>query len=194
LFEGSRLPGEGRQARRKTIENGPQGPFFVLAGWFAGGGPPNRQEAVLRDRLIELLAPVVDRLGYELWELEFASRAGGGLLRLYIDSPQGITLDDCERVSHAVAAALDEADPIPGHYNLEISSPGLDRVLRTAAHFERFLGERARVEMRSTVGGQRRFLGVLRAVNGTELLLDAEGGEVRLSIDDIHKARLAPER
>lgn len=146
----------------------------------------------MRERLVELLAPVVDGLGYELWELEFASRAGGGVLRLYIDSPQGISLEDCERVSRQVSERLDESDPIPGHYNLEVSSPGLDRVLRTPAHFQRFLGERARVEMRSSVEGQRRFLGTVRAANDREVLLDVEGEEVRLPIDGIHKARLAP--
>src|SRR5262245_5534394 len=102
---------------------------------------------MLRDQLSELLGPVVADLGYELWELEFAPRAGGGLLRLYIDSPEGISLDDCERVSRAVSETLDVADPIAGHYTLEVSSPGLDRVLRTRAHFERFAGERVRLEM-----------------------------------------------
>ena len=101
---------------------------------------------MLRDQLIELLQPVVVNLGYELWELEYAARSGGGLLRLYIDSPQGITLDDCERVSRAVSAVMDEEDPIAGHYTLEVSSPGLDRVLRTAEHFARFNGERVKVE------------------------------------------------
>src|SRR5262245_50321290 len=102
---------------------------------------------MLRDQLFELLAPIVTDLGYELWELTYTPRAGGGLLRLYIDSPQGISLDDCARVSHPVSEELDARDPIPGHYTLEVSSPGLDRVLRTKAHFERFAGERVRLEM-----------------------------------------------
>lgn len=147
----------------------------------------------MRDPLIELLEPVVRGLGYELWELKYVSRGGSGLLRLYIDSPQGITLDDCERVSHQVSALLDETDPIPGQYNLEISSPGLDRLLRTPAHFARFLGATARVEMRSTVPGQRRFTGVIRAVMDGELTLNVEGGDVRLPVDGIHKARLVPQ-
>ena len=148
---------------------------------------------MLRDQLGELLTPVVAGLGYELWELEFAPRAGGGLLRLYIDSPAGISLDDCERVSRAVSGTLDAADPIPGAYTLEVSSPGLDRVLRTPAHFERFTGERVKLEMMQPVEGRKRFAGRLTKVAGGEITLELENGAVRLPIDDIHKARLAPD-
>ena len=120
---------------------------------------------MLRDQLSELLAPVVAGLGYELWELEFAPRAGGGLLRLYIDSRRTASaLDDCERVSRAVSETLDAADPIPGHYTLEVSSPGLDRVLRTREHFERFAGEQVRLEMMQPI---ERAQAVRRAVDGS---------------------------
>ena len=148
---------------------------------------------MLRDQLQELLGPVVSDLGYELWELEYAPRSSGGLLRLYIDSPDGISLEDCERVSRAVSATLDSADPIPGHYTLEVSSPGLDRVLRTPAHFERFAGEWVRVEMIHAVGGRKRFSGQLLAASDREITLDVDGGRVNLPINDIHKARLAPQ-
>lgn len=148
---------------------------------------------MLRDQLHELLGPVVSERGYELWELEYLPRAGGGLLRLYIDSPQGISVEDCERVSRAVSAALDSADPIPGQYTLEVSSPGLDRVLRTPAHFERFAGERVRVEMARPIEGRKRFSGQLVAASGREITLDVDGGRVTLPIGDIHKARLAPQ-
>ena len=147
---------------------------------------------MLRDQLSEMLAPVVAGLGYELWELEFAPRAGGGLLRLYIDSDVGISLDDCERVSRAVGEALDAADPIPGAYTLEVSSPGLDRVLRTQAHFERFAGERVKLEMMQPVEGRKRFAGRVARVGRGEITLEIENGVVTLPIDDIHKARLAP--
>src|SRR4029453_6886722 len=116
---------------------------------------------MLREQLRELLAPVVAGLGYQLWELEFLPRSGGGLLRIYIDAANAIGLDDWERVSRAGSETLDVADPIPGHYTLEVSSPGLDRVLRTREHFERFVGEQIRVEMTHLVDGRRRFLGNL---------------------------------
>jgi ribosome maturation factor RimP len=147
---------------------------------------------MVRDQLSELLGPVVSDLGYELWELEYAARPGGGLLRLYIDSPDGISVDDCERVSRAVSETLDASDPIPGHYTLEVSSPGLDRVLRTRAQFERFSGEQVRLEMARPVAGRRRFQGRLAEVGEREITLEVEGASVRLPIDDIHKARLAP--
>jgi ribosome maturation factor RimP len=148
---------------------------------------------MLRDQLGELLGPVVAGLGCELWEIEYAPRAGGGLLRLYIDAAEGISLEDCERVSRAVSATLDETDPIPGHYTLEVSSPGLDRVLRTQAHFARFAGERVKLEMMRPVDGRKRFQGLLQAVGESEITLETDGGTVSLPIDDIHRARLVPE-
>jgi ribosome maturation factor RimP len=165
---------------------------------------------VVRDQLEELLVPLVHELGYRLWELEYAPRAGGALLRLYIDVPggpaaglqlpsesdeavdQGITLADCERVSRAVSERLDASDPIQGHYTLEVSSPGLDRVLRTREHFGYFIGEQVKVEMKHLVEGRRRFLGRLRAVDDHEITLDVEGAPVRLAMSGIHKARVAP--
>lgn len=159
---------------------------------------------MVREQLEELLAPLVHELGYRLWELEYAPRSNGALLRLYIDVPQavgrtaegesdqGIGLDDCERVSRAVSAKLEEADPIPGHYTLEVSSPGLDRVLRTREHFAHFVGEQIRVEMKHLVDGRRRFLGRLREVGEDDITMDVEGREVILPRAGIHKARLAP--
>ena len=154
---------------------------------------------MLRDQLRELLAPVVAGLGYQLWELEYHPRSGGGLLRLYIDSAEGsssegsITLDDCERVSHVVSETLDEADPIPSHYTLEVSSPGLDRVLRTREHFERFAGERVKLEMMQPIEGRKRFAGRLLGVGERDITLELESGRISLPIDDIHRARLAPD-
>jgi ribosome maturation factor RimP len=148
---------------------------------------------MLRDQLIELLGPTVAGLGYELWELEYSPRPGGGLLRLYIDQPGGITLEDCERVSHAVSGTLDAADPIPGHYTLEVSSPGLDRVLRTREHFVRFAGERIKVEVRELLAGRRKFSGRLAAVGERDITLEVDGNTVSVPIAGIHKARLAPE-
>ena len=149
---------------------------------------------MLRDQLVELLQPIVVDLGYELWELEYLARAGG-LLRLYIDSDQGITLEDCERVSRAVSETMDAADPIAQAYTLEVSSPGLDRVLRTPEHFARFNGERVRVETSAPINGRKRFAGRLTAVDSArgEIALEVDGSTLRLPIDAIHKARVAPD-
>ena len=153
---------------------------------------------MLRDQLRELLAPVVAGLGYTLWELEYLPQSGGGMLRIYIDSPRdssegGISLDDCERVSRGVSETLDAADPIPGHYTLEVSSPGLDRVLRTREHFERFAGERVKLEMMQPIEGRKRFAGRLLGVGERDITLELESGRISLPIDDIHRARLAPD-
>lgn len=148
---------------------------------------------MLRDQLGELLGPVVANLGYELWEIEYAPRAGGGLLRLYIDSPDGISVDDCEKVSRAVSNVLDEADPIPNEYTLEVSSPGLDRVLRTHDHFARFAGSRVKVEMIQQINGRKRFQGRLHKVGESEITLEMDSGEVSLPIEDIHRGRLIPD-
>ena len=148
---------------------------------------------MMREALEKLLRPAVEDTGYELWDLEFAPRARGGMLRLYIDSPAGITLDDCERVSRAVSTVLDAEDPIPGQYTLEVSSPGLDRVLRTREHFERYAGETVRLEMKELVGGRRRFVGRLVRVLDREIELALEEGSVTLPLDGVHKARLVPE-
>ena len=147
---------------------------------------------MLRDRLAELLAPVVADKGCELWEVEYRSGAGGGLLRLYLDAPEGITIEDCERVSRAVSVVLDEADPIPGEYTLEVSSPGLDRPLRTREHFLRFIGETVRVELSHPVAGRKRFQGVLLAVGEQTLTVQVEDAH-ELPIDEIHRARLVPQ-
>ena len=146
----------------------------------------------MREQLAELLEPVVKGLGFELWDLEYTARRAGGFLRLYIDADQGVGLDDCADVSRAVSVVLDERDPIPVEYTLEVSSPGLDRVLRTPAHFARFVGERAQVEMVLPVNGRRKFLGLLLSVNDHELVIDQDGVNVSLSIEGINKARLAP--
>jgi ribosome maturation factor RimP len=144
--------------------------------------------------LIDLLDPVVAALGYELVDLDV--RAGRhGLLRLYIDRPagkEGVTLGDCELVSGQVSAVLDVEDPLPGSYVLEVSSPGLDRRLRTTSDFERFAGSEVNVELKLAVEGRRRFRGTLKGVEGDEVIVDVDGAELRWDLDDIAEARLVP--
>lgn len=148
---------------------------------------------MLRDTLAALLAPVVEALGYELWELEYSAGRGNGMLRLYIDAAAGITLDDCERVSRAVSERLDAADPIPGQYTLEVSSPGLERPLRSAAHFARFVGEAVSVETVQPVEGRRRFRGRLAAAGAETVELEVDGRRWTLPLGGIRRAHLAPD-
>lgn len=147
----------------------------------------------LRDRLIELLEPEVQALGYELVELD--APAPGGVLRLYIDSDsdKGITLDDCELVSHQVSGLLDVEDPVPGQYVLEVSSPGLDRPLRTVDHYQRQVGRLAKVVMKAGRPGRRRYKGRICAVADGSVELEVDGEQVRLPLAEVESARLVPE-
>ena len=145
----------------------------------------------LRERLIALIEPVLIRSGYELVELEYAAGRSQAVVRIFIDQPAGITVEDCERVSRDVAALLDVDDPIPTAYTLEVSSPGFDRVLRTPAHFERFVGSRVFVELKVPRAGRRRYTGTLQAVNGTGVELEVDKQKVEIPFGEIGKARLA---
>ena len=148
---------------------------------------------MLRDTLAARLAPLVEGLGYELWELEYSPGRGNGFLRLYIDAAAGITLDDCERVSRAVSEVLDAEDPIPGQYTLEVSSPGLERPLRTAEHFARFVGEVVSVETAQAIEGRRRFKGALTAAGAETVEVEVDGKRWTLPLSGIRKAHLAPQ-
>lgn len=147
---------------------------------------------MLRDELIHLLEPAVSGLGYELVELEFAPAGSGSLLRLYIDAPPGISLDDCERVSRRVSAILDAEDPVPGQYTLEVSSPGLDRVLRKPEHFRRFAGHRIRLQLEVPIEGRKRFTGTLLEARDDGIALEVDGVRRAFGYAQIHKARLVP--
>jgi len=144
----------------------------------------------LRERLIALMEPVLGRLGYELVELEHTAGRASALVRLYIDRPEGVGLDDCERVSREISALLDVEDPIPTAYTLEVSSPGFDRVLRTRAHFARFIGSRVFVELAAPRAGRRRYTGILLSVDETAIVLEVDQQTVEVSLDEIAKARL----
>jgi ribosome maturation factor RimP len=150
----------------------------------------------LRERLIALIEPVLAQLGYELVELEYAAGRSQAVVRLFIDKAgidtAGISVDDCERVSRDVAALLDVDDPIPTAYTLEVSSPGFDRVLRTPAHFARFVGERVYVELKAPRAGRRRYKGLLKAVAAAGVELEVDKQTVEVPFGEIAKARLAP--
>lgn len=169
--------------------NGPRAHFLFVRD----AGEDGR---VLRDTLTALLQPVVTGLGLEIWELEYQPGRGNALLRVYIDTRQAdgaVTVDDCERVSRAVSEVLDEADPIPGNYTLEVSSPGIERPLRTAGQFAPYVGEQVFVEMVHVVDERRRFKGRLVAAGPETIEVDVDGRRHVLSLNGIRKAHLAPD-
>lgn len=153
----------------------------------------------------KLLAPTVASLGVELMGAEYLPSPGGAVLRLYIDvpaddvtvdadgQPRSVTIEECEAVSREVSAQLDVEDPISGNYTLEVSSPGIDRPLFTFAHYQRFVGEVAKVTLRLPQDGRRRLQGrIERAEDGTVVLM-LDGNEFPVSVDNIDKARLVPD-
>ncbi|MEJ2257714.1 MAG: ribosome maturation factor RimP [Woeseiaceae bacterium] len=144
-----------------------------------------------KDEIAKLLEPVVERLGYELVDVE-VRLGGNGLLRLYIDQPEGVDLEDCENVSRAVSALLDVEDPLPGNYNLEISSPGLDRKLTKVEHFQRFMGETVKVQTRFPIEGRRRFRGTLVSSDDENIVVEVDGESHSLPLKTIDTARLVP--
>ena len=144
------------------------------------------------DELVKLLEPAVERLGYELADLEVRLGGKGGLIRVFIDKPEGIDLEDCEKVSLAVSALLDVEDPAPGNYNLEVSSPGLDRKLTKVEHFQRFAGETVKVQTRFPIEGRRRFRGTLVSSDEENIVVEVDGESLSLPLKTIDTARLVP--
>ncbi|MGD8571805.1 MAG: ribosome maturation factor RimP [Gammaproteobacteria bacterium] len=140
-----------------------------------------------------LIEPAVETLGYELVGIEYLSQGKHSLLRVYIDRQDGITVDDCERVSHQVSGLLDVEDVIHGHYNLEVSSPGLDRPLFTIEQFRRFRNQKAKVKLSTPVEGRRKFTGVIHEVNDDNVVLEVEGEDIELAFSAIEKANLVPD-
>jgi len=145
-----------------------------------------------RDELLKLLEPTVEGLGYELSDLEARLGSQNGFLRVYIDHADGVSLEDCEKVSRAISALLDVEDPVPGQYDLEVSSPGADRTLTKTAHFERFTGETVKVQTRFPVEGRRRFRGKLLSADEENIVLEVDGESHTLTRATIDTARLVP--
>ena len=140
------------------------------------------------DEILELVTPIATDLGAEVYDIEFV----GGLLRLTLDRPGGIDLDTLTQANRQISRAFDLSEPIPGRYTLEVTSPGLERNLRTAAHFARSVGDKVRLKTRraAEVDGERRVEGVVAAVDGDKITLEVTDGTTRvLRVSDIDRAR-----
>ncbi|TEQ78677.1 ribosome maturation factor RimP [Pseudomonas aeruginosa] len=144
------------------------------------------------EQLQALLAPVVEALGYECWGVEFISQGRHSVLRVYIDRPEGILIDDCEAVSRQVSGILDVEDPISGEYTLEVSSPGMDRSLFTLEQFAKHAGEQVKIRLRSPYEGRRNYQGILRGVEEQDVVVLVDDHEYLLPIDSIDKANIIP--
>jgi ribosome maturation factor RimP len=139
-----------------------------------------------------MLRPAVEETGKELLGIEFLSAGKNSVLRIFIEHEAGINVDDCAEVSRQVSAILDVEDPISSEYNLEVSSPGLDRPLFIKAHYEAVVGETIQAKLGVPFNGRRKFKGVLERVENDTLIVIVDGEEYQLMISNIDKANLVP--
>jgi len=142
--------------------------------------------------VVETISRDIDELGYELIHAELAQQGNQLLLRIYIDAPGGIRVDDCETVSNRVGMILDVEDPIHSKYILEVSSPGLDRPLVRPEHFRRFVGEKAKIVMARKMLGRKRFRGEISEAGDFSVTIAVDGENFELPYEDIKSARVDP--
>ncbi len=140
--------------------------------------------------LWSMVEPVLGPEGIELVDIEFKLERGRWVLRLYVDTPQGVTLDDCELVSRQVGALLDIKDPIEHRYVLEVSSPGINRVLRKEEDFRLFAGSPVRIRTRRKLTGRRNFQGILKGMDDSAIILEVDGARVEIDPENVEKANL----
>jgi ribosome maturation factor RimP len=153
-----------------------------------------RKEEIL-DKIRALAAPLAEQEGLELVDVEFGGGGGRQILRLFIDKPGGVSLDDCTSVSRAVSTALDVEDPLEGSYDLEVSSPGLDRPLRTPEHFRKYAGEKVRVKTFGPVPeceNRKTFVGILKGYENEKVVVDVDGKVFQVPRAQVSKAQLVP--
>jgi len=143
--------------------------------------------------LLKLIEPVVEGLGYECVGVEYNPHPKHGLLRIFIDREQGVGMEDCTAVSHQVSGVLDVEDPIAGEYNLEVSSPGMERPLFKVEQFEQFIGHTAKVNLFKPVEGRRNITGLIEKVEGDNVYLQQDGQVYVVPFQTMSKARLEPD-
>jgi ribosome maturation factor RimP len=148
---------------------------------------------VTATRLQQILEPGARALGFEILAVELFGSGRSSTLRVYLDGPGGVTLDDCTAVSRQLSALLDVEDPLAGRYTLEVSSPGLERPLTKPEHFRRFVGHKIKVQLTGARDGRRRFTGTLLHADDACIRLETEEATVELRLADIERARLVPE-
>ncbi|WP_131782602.1 ribosome maturation factor RimP [Legionella gresilensis] len=148
---------------------------------------------MIRKDIQDLIEPVVNQLGYILWGCEYLSQGKYSLLRIYIDKKDGVNIDDCERVSKQVSALLDVEDPIQGHYNLEISSPGIPRPLFDKEHYQQYIGYGIKLKLHKPIKGKRTIKGIIQSVKEDTFILNMDDEEYEVQFSQIIKANLIGE-
>lgn len=142
------------------------------------------------EHVTELLEPVIEGLGYECVGVEFHPSQGESVLRVFVDGPDGVNVDDCARVSHQVSGVLDVEDPIRGDYVLEVSSPGLDRPVFKTSDYERFSGESVRIRLRERINGRRKITGRLAGLTDEGVIVETADGRTAVPLTAIDGAHI----
>lgn len=148
---------------------------------------------MIKTEIQQLLQPIVNESGYELWGCEYLAQGKHSLLRVYIDKEGGIGITDCALVSQQISAVLDVEDPIKSNYSLEVSSPGIPRPLFEKEHYQRYLGHSVAVKLYKMLNGNRKFSGIIQAVNDSSVTLSVEEQELEFEFSQIVKANLIGE-
>ena len=141
----------------------------------------------VRDTVREAIEPTVTSLGYRIWDVTYSKIGADYHLEITIDSDEGIYIDDCERVHRAIDPILDECDPIEGFYYLEVSSPGLEREIRTEEHILHCIGMAVEAKLYTAKDGRKSVAGILSAYEDGTVVITEDGGEVRLDRSDISR-------
>jgi ribosome maturation factor RimP len=148
--------------------------------------------ASLEERITEMLTASVEDLGYELVGVEYIRAGKHSTLRVYIDQEEGILVDDCAAVSRQVSAIMDVEDPITNEYSLEVSSPGMNRPLFKAEHYQTFAGDEVKIQLRMPIQNRRRWKGVIVSAEDEIICLNVDGREERFALSNIQKANIVP--
>ena len=145
------------------------------------------------NQLQQMLEPVAESMGFELWGIEFVSQGKDSILRIYIDGKEGVSVDDCALMSHQASGILDVEDTIPGVYTLEVSSPGLDRLLFKLEHYQAYIGAIVKIKLRMPFDGRRNFKGKLKGIEEDDVVVEVDNEEYLLPLDYIDKAQIEPQ-
>lgn len=148
--------------------------------------------AKVTELVAALAAPIAEQNGCTLWDVEYVREAGQWFLRVYIDKPEGISINDCEAVSRPLSDALDEADPIEGSYTFEVSSAGADRVLKKPEHFAQFQGSEVEVRLYRARDGRKEFVGLLQSWQDGDVVLEVGGQPMSFEKKEVAQVRLYP--
>ena len=145
------------------------------------------------DKIYDLIAETVESQGVTLWDVVFVKEGASHYLRVFIDKPGGISIEDCTNVSHAIDPIIDKADPIDVSYYLEVSSPGLNRELKKEKHFSAFIGHSVNVRLYKSLNNQKNFTAVLVGYDNGPVLETADGKQIKFSMSEISKVLLNEE-